>query len=187
MTTQLMANRQNNIIQTIKDYGRQLFGFIRSRVGTDEDAEDILQEVWYQFSNQPETSTIESVSGWLHRVAKNKITDGYRKKKNEALEDYSYENGEGDLDFKELLLADNNTPETEHLRQLFWEQLMQALDELPENQRSVFILNEMEDKTLQQIADEQKENIKTIISRKRYAVLHLRNRLEDLYNDIINY
>ncbi len=187
MTTELMAGRQQNIIQAIQNYGRQLFGFIRSRVKTNEDAEDILQDVWYQFSNQPEREAIESVSGWLYKVARNKITDRYRKKKNESLEDYSFYDEEGGLNFKEMLLADNNNPETEHLRQLFWEELFAALDELPENQRSVFTRNELEDMTLQEIADKDGEKLKTIISRKRYAVLHLRKRLESLYNDIINY
>jgi len=187
MTTELMAGRQQNILQAIQDYGRQLFGFIRSRVKTNEDAEDILQDVWYQFSNQPEREAIESVSGWLYRVARNKITDRYRKKKNESLEDYSFYGEDGDLNFKEILLTDKNNPETEHLRQLFWEELFTALDELPENQRSVFVMNELEDMTLQQIADKQGEKLKTTISRKRYAVLHLHKKLESLYNDIINY
>ena len=185
MTTQLMARQ--NIIQAIQDYGRQLFGFIRSRVKTNEDAEDILQDVWYQFSNLPEREAIESVSGWLYRVARNKITDRYRKKKNESLEDYSFYSEDGDLNFKEILLADNNNPETEHLRQLFWEELFAALGELPENQRRVFIQNELEDFTLQQIADKEGEKLKTVISRKRYAVLHLRKRLETLYNEIVNF
>jgi len=187
MTTELMAGRQQNIIQAIQNYGRQLFGFIRSRVKTNEDAEDILQDVWYQFSNQPEREAIESVSGWLYKVARNKITDRYRKKKNESLGDYSFYDADGGLNFKEILLADNNNPETEHLRQLFWEELFAALNELPENQRSVFTRNELEDMTLQEIADKDGEKLKTIISRKRYAVLHLRKRLETLYNDIINY
>ncbi len=186
MTTELMA--QQNIIQAIQAYGRQLFGFIRSRVKTNEDAEDILQDVWYQFSNQPEREAIESVSGWLYWVARNKITDRYRKKKNESLEDFSFYSEDGDLNFREILLADNSSnPETEHLRQLFWEELFTALEEVPENQRSVFIRNEMEDMTLQEIADADGEKLKTIISRKRYAVLHLRKRLESLYNDIVNY
>ena len=77
------AGEKNNIIQTIKSYGRQLFDFIRSRVAATEDAEDILQDVWYQLSNQNSIDEIESMSGWLHRVARNKITDSYRKKKNE--------------------------------------------------------------------------------------------------------
>lgn len=185
MTTELMARQ--NIIQAIQNYGRQLFGFIRSRVKTNEDAEDILQDVWYQFSNLPERESIESVSGWLYRVARNKITDLYRKKKNELLEDYSFYGDDGDLNFKEILLADNNNPETEHLRQFFWEELFAALDELPENQRRVFVQNELEEATLQEIADKEGEKLKTIISRKRYAVLHLRKRLATLYNDIINY
>jgi RNA polymerase sigma factor (sigma-70 family) len=182
-----MAAGKQNIIQTIKEFSQQLFGFIRSRVNTNEDAEDILQDVWYQFSNQPEVDAIESVSGWLYRVARNKITDSFRKKKNELLEDYAYEDEDGTLYLPDLLLEDINTPETEHLRNLFWKELFAALEELPEKQRQVFILNELEDMTLQQIADAQGENVKTIISRKRYAVLHLRKRLENIYNDIINY
>ena len=181
------AMAKQTIIQAIKDYGQQLFGFIRSRVGTDEDAEDILQDVWYQFSNIAEVETIESVSGWLYRVAKNRITDNYRKRKNEPLEDRLLENDEGEMNFREILLADNQDPEAENLKQLFWEELFNALNELPENQREVFILNELEDMTLQEIANRKNENLKTIISRKRYAVLHLRQRLENLYNDIVNY
>lgn len=181
-----MAGERQNIIQTIKNYGARLFGFIRSRVGTDEDAEDILQDVWYQLSNQPGMEAIESVSGWLYRVAKNKIIDRSRKKKTESLDGYNGDEEDG-FHFSEVLLVDNHTPETEHLRQFFWEELFAALDELPEKQRNVFVWNELEDMTLQQIADKEGENLKTIISRKRYAVQHLRNRLERLYNDFINY
>jgi len=181
------AMAKQTIIQAIKDYGQQLFGFIRSRVGTDEDAEDILQDVWYQFSNIAEVEAIESVSGWLYRVARNKITDNYRKRKNEPLEERLLENDEGEMNFREILLADNPDPEAENLKQLFWEELFNALNELPENQREVFILNELEEMTLQEIANRKNENLKTIISRKRYAVQHLRQRLESLYNDIVNY
>ncbi len=182
-----MATGKQNIIQTIKEFSQQLFGFIRSRVSTDEDAEDILQDVWYQFSNQPELDDIESVSGWLYRVARNKITDSFRKRKNKLLDDYAYEDEDGSLYLPDLLLEDINTPETEHLRNLFWKEMFAALEELPKKQRKVFIGNELEDMTLQEIADAEGENLKTIISRKRYAVLHLRKRLENIYNDIINY
>ncbi|HVZ57336.1 MAG TPA: RNA polymerase sigma factor [Chitinophagaceae bacterium] len=185
--TALMAGQQQNIIQAIRDYGRQLFAFIRSRVGTQEEAEDILQDVWYQLSNQPESQVIGSLSGWLYRVARNRITDRYRKKKEVLLDDLGSWEEDEDFSFRDMLLADFNTPETTHLRELFWEQMFAALDELPEAQRSVFVMNELEDMTLQQIADQQGEKLKTIISRKRYAVLHLRERLEDLYNDLINY
>ncbi len=182
-----IAAEKNNIIQTIKSYGKQLFGFIRSRVAETEDAEDILQDVWYQLSNQTAPEEIESMSGWLHRVARNKITDKYRKKKEESLDDYSSADDEDVLNIADILLSDTNDAGAKELQQLFWETLLSALDELPVKQREVFILNELEDKTLQQIADAQGENIKTIISRKRYAVNHLRKRLEDLYNEFINY
>jgi len=179
--------RQQNILSAIKNYGKQLFGFIRSRVKSDEDAEDILQDVWYQLSNQPEVEALESVSGWLYRVAKNKIVDRSRKKKTEFINDFGFEDADGEFHLPDILMVDNQNPETEHLRQLFWEELFAALEELPENQRNVFIWNELEEMTLQQIADKENENIKTIISRKRYAVMHLRNRMEYLYNEIVHY
>ncbi|MBG9374993.1 sigma-70 family RNA polymerase sigma factor [Panacibacter sp. DH6] len=183
-----MADKpKQNVVQAVKDYGRKLFGFIRGRVNTDEDAEDILQDVWYQFSNISATETIEQVSGWLFAVARNKITDRYRKKQPELIDDLGYEGEDGSFSFTDILLADDDNPETRHLKNIFWEELFAALDELPENQRNVFVQNELEDKTLQQIADELGENIKTIISRKRYAVQHLRKRLQHLYNDLINY
>jgi len=181
-----MAAEKNNIIQTIRSYGRQLFDFIRSRVAATEDAEDILQDVWYQLSNQNSIDDIESMSGWLHRVARNKITDSYRKKKNERLDNYINDDEE-ELSIENIFLYEVDAIEDKELQQLFWETLFDALSELPQAQREVFILNEMEDNTLQQIADLKGEKLKTIISRKRYAVQHLRKRLEDLYNEFMNY
>lgn len=181
---ELMAKQ--SIIQTVSAYGTRLFGFIRSRVNSDEDAEDILQEVWFQLSNRGEVETLESVSGWLYRVAKNKIIDRSRKKKDELLEDFGTEDEEGSFQLPDYLLATFNDPSSESLRKLFWEELTNALNELPQKQRNVFVWNELEEMTLQQIADKEQENIKTIISRKRYAVQHLRKRLEDLYNEFLN-
>jgi RNA polymerase sigma factor (sigma-70 family) len=179
-----MARQQNNIIQTIKDYGRQLFGFIRSRVNSNEDAEDVLQDVWYQLSAQPAIEEIESMTGWLYRVARNKISDKFRKKKAELPGDLS----DDDPSYlAEIFLAGAEDPETRNLQQLFWEELISALNELPANQREVFILNELEDMTLQEIADLHSEKLKTIISGKRYAVQHLRDRLEELYFEFMNY
>lgn len=181
---ELMAKQ--SIIQTVSAYGTRLFGFIRSRVNSDEDAEDILQEVWFQLSNRGEVETLESVSGWLYRVAKNKIIDRSRKKKDELLEDFGTEDEDGLFQLPDYLLATFNDPSSESLRKLFWEELTNALNELPEKQRNVFVWNELEEMTLQQIADKEQENIKTIISRKRYAVQHLRKRLEELYNEFLN-
>lgn len=176
-----------NISNTISTYGKRLFGFIRSKVGNNEDAENLLQDVWFRFSQLTNLDELESVSGWLYQVARNRVTDFYRKQKTESLEDNSYENEEGELSFKEILLADDtHHPELKQFKNLFWEQLLEALDELPDKQREVFVRNELEDESLQQIADSMGENLKTIISRKGYAVKHLRERLENLYNEFIN-
>jgi RNA polymerase sigma factor (sigma-70 family) len=173
------------VVQTVKEYGKRLFGFIRSRVKTNEDAEDILQDVWYQLSIL-DIGSVEQLGAWLYRVAQNKIIDRYRKQKPEAMEDFSFEDEDGEINFKEILLIDgNDDPELEYLKKLFWEELFSALSELPESQRSVFVLNELEDKTFQEISDETGENIKTLISRKRYAVNYLRERLYSLYEEIV--
>ena len=179
-------SKKQNIIQVVKEYGNRLFGFIRGRVNTDEDAEDILQDVWYQFTNTSASEAIEQVSGWLFAVARNKITDKYRKQKPALLDDYSYEHEDGEFHFKDILFLNDSNPETADLQKLFWEELFAALDELPENQRQVFVWNELEDMTLQGIADKTGENLKTIISRKRYTVQHLRKQLQYLYNDLLN-
>jgi RNA polymerase sigma factor (sigma-70 family) len=182
----LMAGSQNqNIVNAVKSYGKRLFGFIRKKVKSDEDAEDILQDVWYQLSNVVNLNEIEQISGWLFRVARNKITDSYRKKSTDSLEEYGYEDEDGGWNIKDLLMADSTEPETEQLREVFWEELFTALNELPENQRQVFIRNELEDITLQQIANDTGESLKTIISRKGYAVKHLRKRLENLYAEFL--
>ncbi|MBK7339591.1 MAG: sigma-70 family RNA polymerase sigma factor [Saprospiraceae bacterium] len=172
--------------EIIKKYRGQLFSFIKGKTRSTEDAEDILQEVWYQFSKITNLSELENISAWLFSVSRNKITDLYRKRKTESLEEMTFQDEDGDFQIKELLLLDESqNPEWAHLKDLLWVELFKALDELPENQRLVFIENEMEEKTLKQIADEQSENIKTIISRKSYAIKHLRKRLYVLYNELL--
>ena len=178
---------KQQVIRAVKDYGKRLFGFIRGKVRTDEEAEDILQDVWFQLSNLIDLDSIEHLSGWLFRVARNRIIDQYRKKKTVPHDEYELAEGEEDTDFNTLLITDPATPETQGLSNLFWDELFSALDELPENQRQVFVWNVLENMTLQEIADKTGENLKTVISRKGYAVKHLRKRLEDLYNDLINY
>lgn len=183
----MAKQRENNITTAVQKYSSRLFRFIRSRVSTNRDAEDILQEVWYQLSRVVDIEPIEQLSAWLFRVARNKVTDSYRKKTPDLLEDYAYEDEEGEMLFRDILLADYNTPETEAFRNVFWEELFEALEELPEAQRDVFIWNELEDQTFQEIADRTGENIKTLISRKRYAVQHLRKRLQNLYEEFLDY
>jgi RNA polymerase sigma factor (sigma-70 family) len=182
-----MPEKQLNIKQAVNSYGRQLLGFIRGKVNTDEDAEDVLQDVWYQLSNIDEIETIESLSGWLYRVAKNKITDRFRKKRTDSIEGFTLQSEDGELDFRDILLQGSSTPEDEFFRKIFWDELMDALDELPEKQREVFVLSELDGMGLQAIADMKKESIKTIISRKGYAVKHLREKLDNLYKDLKQY
>lgn len=183
----MTAERNNNITRTIKAIRDQLFGFIKKRVNSTEDAEDILQDVFYQFAGN--TEPIEQVTGWLYRVTRNKIIDNYRKQKLPLAEDiFSSIESEDDLmDWKEFLLPAEANPETSYLRNLFWETLQQALDELPAEQREVFIQNELEGIPFKDLEELTGVSVATLISRKRYAVLHLRERLAVLKNELLNY
>ena len=175
--------QQQSILYAVQNYGKRLFSFIRNRVKNDEDAEDILQDVWYQLSSIIDTEPVGQLSSWLYRVSRNKIVDKNRKHLPLALEDLAYEDEDGEMVYPEALLADSFNPEFEFEREYFRENIFAALKELPDKQRDVFVWNELEDMTLQQIADKTGDNIKTIISRKRYAVAHLRKRLQNMYND----
>lgn len=185
--TMPQKEKENIISQTVSNYGGKLMSFIRPKVKNTEDAEDILQEVWYQFSSLTNLSEIVNVGGWLYRVTSNKIIDKYRKKKTENLEDFVYEDEDGSFSIKDILLLDDSAgPDVKMFQDEIWKKLFEALEELPEKQKLVYMENELNDKTLQEIANEQGENIKTIISRKNYAVKHLRNRLRELYEDLNN-
>jgi len=186
MSIAITAKQNMTILEAINQYGKQLIGFIRSKVPSQEDAEDIMQDVWYQLSAVEELETIDSMSGWLYRVAKNKITDSFRKKKTKPLEDFAYETEDGEMIFREILQSESRTPEDEYFKNLFWEELQTALDELPEKQRYVFVQNELEFVSLQEIANETGENLKTIISRKGYAVKFLKQRMNLIYHDLIS-
>jgi RNA polymerase sigma factor (sigma-70 family) len=182
-----MADRSKNIIQAVRDYGKGLFYFIRGRVTSRQDAEDILQDIWYQLSNMANVEEIKQMSGWLFQVARHKIIDRRRRKTVDSLEGLHHPGEDGAWDVADILLINEGDPETEYLRDLFWQELFAALDELPDNQKQVFIQNELEDKTLQQIADETGTNLKTVISRKGYAVKYLRKRLGTLYNEFLDF
>lgn len=179
------VEKENLISSAVSQYGSRLMSYIRPKVKSSQDAEDIMQEVWYQFSNLSNISEIVNVGGWLYRVSANKITDSYRKKKSESLEDFMYEDEDGSFSIKEILLMDTaNSPELKLFQDEFWRTLFAALEELPEKQSYVFVENEINDRTLQDIADEQGENLKTIISRKQYAVKYLRKKLSRLYQEL---
>jgi len=185
--TETMAdNRKRNITEVINTYSKRLLGFIRKRVDNPSDAEDILQDVLFQFVDN--TQPIEQLSGWLFTVARNKITDRQRKHKPELLDDIFSGNGDDEwLGWAELFFDENNNPETEYLRGLFWDTLNTALNELPKEQKEVFVLNELEGIPFKEIAAKTGETVNTLLSRKRYAVLHLRERLTVLRNELLNY
>ncbi|WP_205508528.1 RNA polymerase sigma factor [Longitalea arenae] len=183
----MTADRKRNITQVITDYSKRLMGFIRKRVNNEADAEDILQDVFYQFIGN--TQPIEQMTAWLFTVARNKIIDRQRKKRQESLEDLfgEEESGESGLDWTEFLFDASDNPEKDYLRTLFWEELNNALNELPAEQKQVFILNELEGVPFKEIAEQTGETVNTLLSRKRYAVLHLRSRLQALKEELLNY
>jgi RNA polymerase sigma factor (sigma-70 family) len=167
----------------------RLLSFIRNRVSSTEEAEDILQDVFYQFvAGFDSIESIDRVTSWLFSVARNKIIDRYRR---DAARPKRADLGlhAGTEDDSPLTLADilpdlGNTPEDSYLREMIWEEVMEALDELPADQRSIFIQNELEEKGFREISEETGVSINTLLSRKRYAILALRKRLQKLYDEL---
>lgn len=181
---QMAEARRNTITDVINTYSKRLMGFIRKRVSNEADAEDILQDVFYQFIGN--TQPIEQLTAWLFTVTRNKITDRQRKRKPDLLEDvYTETDEEAGFDWTNLFFDESNNPETDYLRNLFWEALHDALNELPQAQRDVFILNEIEGIPFKTLSEQTGDSINTLLSRKRYAVLHLRERLSSLRNELL--
>lgn len=184
------VKEKQHISDIIKNYGGRLEGFIRKRVRTIEDADDILQEVYYQLADADRLlKPIDQMAAWLFTVARNRITDLYRKKKTESMPEFFGET-EDEGSFRELrnLMFDNgSTPEDDYLRSLVWIELEKALDELPEEQRLVFELTELKGLSFREISEQTGVTVNTLISRKRYAVLVLRERLKLIYDELINF
>jgi RNA polymerase sigma factor (sigma-70 family) len=185
------ANREN-LEQLIAKYQPQLKSFIRKRVNNREDAEDILQDVFYQFVRTVNTAMnpIEQVSAWLYRVTRNTIINKAKKKHENKLPTNQYDN-DGFIieESSDILLHSDNptTPETEYLRSLVWQELESALSELPSEQREAFELMEIDGLSAKDISNSTGIPVNTLLSRKHYAVIHFRKRLKELYNEIINY
>lgn len=178
-----------NVPEIVKEYSNRLTGFIRKRVNRTEDAEDILQEVFYQLVEADRLmKPIDQIAGWLFTVARNRITDLYRKKKPDLfIEQYSDEEEENAIeDLGELFTDKDNNPENEFIRTLVMEELQDALEEIPAEQKEVFEMTEFQGLSFNEIAARTGEPVNTLISRKRYAVLYLRERLRILYEDIVN-
>ena len=167
--------------------GQRLRRFIRSRVANEADAEDVLQDVWQQLVTTLDAGPIEQVGAWLYTVARHRIIDRSRKTTPHSLEALGAEAGDDGWMLPEGLLRDDHTPRSEHLRNRFWEELHRALAELPEEQRQAFVWHELEAKSFEDIAALTGENVNTLLSRKRYAVLHLRARLAPLYEEFLTH
>ncbi|MCS6933850.1 MAG: sigma-70 family RNA polymerase sigma factor [Chitinophagales bacterium] len=188
LTLSMADTHNDSLSEIIRRERKRLLEFIRKRVPTQEDAEDVLQDVFYELVNTYRLmKPVEQIASWLFTVARNKITDRYRKKKPDSLEDhFALRSGEeGDrLDISDFLPARTNSPETELMREAIQLALMKALDELPEEQRQVFIMHELEDKSFKEIEEITGANINTLLSRKRYAVLYLREKLQQFYDEL---
>jgi RNA polymerase sigma factor (sigma-70 family) len=180
-----IREREGRLEQAVRVERPRLFDFIRRRVRTDEDAEDILQDVFYQLAaTDDEAGPIEQITSWLFTVARNRIIDWYRKKKPAALPVDGLDDTE--TSFANLLLDSSQNPEDVYARSLLWEELGEALGDLPEKQREVFVMHEFEGKSFKEIAGLTGEPINTLLSRKRYAVLYLREQLQELYDELFN-
>jgi RNA polymerase sigma factor (sigma-70 family) len=171
----LINDRLSEIFQ--REQGR-LRSFVRRRVADEGDAEDILQDVFYELVEASRLmKPVEQAGAWLFRVARNRIIDFFRKKRPVLWED--------DLSIEEMLPSPDAGPEAAFARSVLWEELEDALEELPEEQRDVFIAHEIDGRSFKEIAQETGVSVNTLLSRKRYAVLHLRERLKEIHEEIM--
>lgn len=179
------AEQNRRITGVIQREGRRLLQFIRKRVEDERDAEDILQDVFFELTEAYRLmKPIEHAGAWLYRVARNRIVDRFRKKKPEAFgEAPEGESGEETPRLEELLPSPDAGPEAAYAREVLLEELDAALEELPEEQREVFVAHEMEGRSFKELAGETGISVNTLLSRKRYAVLHLRQRLKAIYEE----
>src|SRR5437773_10425121 len=184
----LMTEQDRRISEIVAEQRSRLRNFIRRRVPDPSDAEDIVQEVFYELVEANRLlMPIEHVTGWLFRVARNRITDLFRKKKPETFSDAAVEDEDGQLlQIEDLLPSPDAGPEALYARNVLLDELELAIEELPKEQREVFVAHELEGRSFKQIAAETGVGVNTLLSRKRYAVLHLRERLQNIYDEFTN-
>ena len=180
--------QDRQISAVVAEERSRLRNFIRRRVPDPADVEDILQEVFFELVEANRLlMPIDHVTGWLFRVARNRITDLFRKKKPEAFSDAEFEDEQGELlRIEDLLPSPDAGPEAIYVRNVLLEELETAIDELPDDpygQRDVFIAHELEGRSFKELSAESGVNINTLLARKRYAVLHLRERLQNIYDE----
>ncbi|MCR9250461.1 MAG: sigma-70 family RNA polymerase sigma factor [bacterium] len=176
------------IEETISKEGARLLNFIRKFVPDKSDAEDIMQDVFYQLTiNFDDIRSMDKVSGWMFRVARNKITDRFRKKKPENFSSLGKSRDDDQpLSMEELIPDLGNLPDDDYLREMIWERIEAALAKMPEEQRNVFIMHELEQKTFKEMEEITGKNMNTLLSRKRYAMIFLRKELETFYQEVLS-
>jgi RNA polymerase sigma factor (sigma-70 family) len=181
----MTLEQDQRISETVRREQSRLRNFIRRRVPDPRDAEEILQDVFYKLVEANRLlMPIEHVTGWLFRVARNRITDLLRRKQPESFGDTAVAGDDELLQLDDLLPSPDAGPEALYARNVLLDELEMALDELPEEQRDVFVAHELEGRSFKAMADETGVSVNTLLSRKRYAVLHLRKRLQSLYDDL---
>jgi RNA polymerase sigma factor (sigma-70 family) len=182
-----MTEQDRQISDVVAEERSRLRNFIRKRVANDADVEDLLQEVFFELVEANRLlMPIEHVTGWLFRVARNRITDLWRKKRPENFSDAAVEDEDGEqLQLEDLLPSPAAGPEAPYVRNVLLEELEFALDELPDEQRDVFVAHELEGRSFKELSRESGVSVNTLLSRKRYAVLHLRERLQSIYDEFM--
>ena len=182
----MALEQDQRITEVVKREQSRLRNFIRRRVPEAADVEDIVQDVFYELVEANRLlMPIEHVTGWLFQVARNRITDLFRKKKPESLSDSVGTDLDGDsLELEDLLPSPDAGPDALYARRVLLEELEFALGELPPEQREVFVAHELEGRSFKELAAETGVSVNTLLSRKRYAVLHLRQRLQDIYDEL---
>lgn len=184
----MQLSPQITVSDVILKEGNRLFNFIRKRVKSKLDAEDILQDVYFQLAKiSNELNTVERMSAWLFQIARNKITDNYRKKKtiNFSELDKRTSEEEGAMFFEDFISDEGDLQDDLLTRDLVWDVLDEALNELPEEQKEVFEMHEFQGLSFKEIAEITDVQVNTLLSRKRYATIHLRKKLSNVYNEIL--
>jgi RNA polymerase sigma factor (sigma-70 family) len=182
--TPSMTEQNERIAETITRERGRLKSFIRRRVPDVDEAEDIVQDVFFEFVEAYRLpASIEQAGAWLFRVARNRIIDRFRKKREEPIPHLPDE-ADGEEHWLDTVLPDSGAgPEAEYARGVLLEEILAALEELPEEQREVFIAQELDGRSFKELAAENGVSVNTLLARKRYAVLHLRKRLQAIYDD----
>jgi len=181
-----MASKTEHIESTFRKQNKSLLNFIRKYLALDE-AEDVLQDVFIQlFTGYEQIRSFENLSSWLYKTAMNRIIDLKRKKKPKLLNDKKINNTaeQENLYLEDILPTLSDGPEEDLFRKIIWEKVNEALENLPDEQREVFVLHEFEDRSFKEISKVTGEKINTLISRKRYAILFLRENLNELYQQL---